>query len=90
MEGSVFEAVDMGIPCNTGKNRANSVQTPPDMENPCKTMQFTQKHGITMLLTFSGHKLYGNAMWEQTQHFFLCNVASEVAFTWKNHVSGNP
>ena len=61
----------MGIPCNTVKNRANSVQTPPDMEIPCKTMQFAQKHGITMLFSFFRHKLHGNAMSEQTRHIFF-------------------
>ena len=91
MEGLFLEAADMGIPCNMVKNRANSVQTGPDMGNPCKTMQFVQEHGITMLFTFS----WAQTAWEchvgtDPTRFFVCNVAKKNVLTWKNHVPGNP
>ena len=51
--GSLFlVAADMGIPCNIIKNRANSVQTAPDMGNPCKRMKFAA--------TWNNHVIYNS------------------------------
>ena len=51
VEGMFLVTVNMGIPCNIIKKCANSVQTAPDMGNPCKRMKVLQQHGITMLFT---------------------------------------